>query len=84
VKERRGNFMIQREEILKLFEQLEERIEDMDHLLTTSIHQEKAAGIQSIEKQKRWLLDQLADIETNVEHISYIQVNHSSIRKVAL
>lgn len=47
--------MIQREEILKLFEQIEEKVEDMDDLLTVSIHQEKEAGFQSIEKQKNGL-----------------------------
>ncbi|MBE3569910.1 MAG: hypothetical protein IMW92_07285 [Bacillales bacterium] len=76
--------MIQREEILKLFEKMEEKIEDMDHLLTTSIYQEKAAGFQSIEKQKKWLLDQLADIENSEEYISYTQMNLSSIKKLAL
>ncbi|MGG1290164.1 hypothetical protein ABE218_01955 [Bacillus smithii] len=76
--------MIQREEILKLFEQIEEKVEDMDDLLTVSIHQEKEARFQSIEKQKKWLMDQLADIEANVEHISYTQMNPSSVRKLAL
>jgi hypothetical protein len=75
--------MINREEILKAFEQIEKRIEVTENLLTTIVHQEKAARYRLIEQHKKNLLHQLAEIETNVDLKSYPERNPSSIRELA-